>query len=63
MIDPRRIFVIEIALSMLEQWYSTWEGFKEHRYGTIRRLALHSKARGLVYHDRCLIKSEVAFRD
>ncbi|UNY42255.1 hypothetical protein PP918_gp47 [Pseudomonas phage UFJF_PfDIW6] len=63
MIDPRRIFFIEIALSMLEQWYSTWEGFKEHRDGTIRRLALHSKARGLVYHDRCLIKSEVAFRD
>ncbi|CAN2983273.1 MULTISPECIES: hypothetical protein [Pseudomonas] len=63
MIDPRRIFFIEIALSMLEQWYSTWEGFKEHRDGTIRRLALHSKARGLVYHDRCLLKAEGALND
>ena len=60
MIDPRRIFVIEIALSMLEQWYSTWEGFKEHRDGTIRRLALHAKTRGLVCHDRYLLKAEGA---
>ena len=63
MSDPRRILVTEIALSMLEQWYSTWEEFKENRDGTIRRLALHSKARGLVCHDRCLIKSEAALHD
>lgn len=61
MIDPRRVFVTEIALSMLEQWYTTWEGFKDHRNGDIRRLALHSKARGLVCHDRALAKAEVAF--
>lgn len=58
MIDPRRVFVTGIALSMLGQWYSTWEGFKVHRDGTIRRLALHSKARGLVCHDRALTKAE-----
>lgn len=61
MIDPRRIFVTEIALSMLEQWYMTWEGFKDNRDGDIRRLALHSKVRGLVCHDRALAKAEVAF--
>lgn len=61
MIDPRRVFVTEIALSMLEQWYTTWECFRGHRDAEIRRLALHSKARGLVCHDRALAKAEVAF--
>lgn len=63
MIDQRRILVAEIALSVLEQWYSTWEDFKDHRDDTICRLALRAKTHGLVYHDRCLIKSEVAFHD
>ncbi|MFT8234773.1 hypothetical protein ACLNBI_24905 [Pseudomonas guariconensis] len=61
MIDNRRLLIIQVALSMLEQWYSTWEGFKGHHDGGIRRLALHSKARGLVYHDRALLKAEDAF--
>lgn len=61
MIDSRRLLIIQISLSMLEQWYTTWEGFKDHRNGDIRRLALHSKARGLVCHDRALAKAEVAF--
>lgn len=61
MIDNRRLLIIQIALSMLEQWYSTWEGFKAHQDGGIRRLALHAKARGLVCHDRALLKAEAAF--
>lgn len=61
MADNRRLLIIQIALSMLEQWYSTWDGFKSHQDGGIRRLALHSKARGLVCHDRALLKAEAAF--
>ncbi|KQQ62954.1 hypothetical protein ASF66_00955 [Pseudomonas sp. Leaf129] len=63
MIDPRRVFVTEVALSMLEQWYTTWEGFRSHKDSTIRRLALHAKTRGLVCHDRTLAKSEVVIND
>lgn len=60
MIDSRRLLIIQIALSILGQWYTTWEGFKDHRDAEIRRLALHSKARGLVCHDRALAKAEEA---
>jgi hypothetical protein len=63
MSDSRRVFVTEIALLMLEQWYSTWDAFNGHSHGSIRRRALSSKARGLVCHDRILAKAEVAFND
>ncbi|MBF8720479.1 hypothetical protein [Pseudomonas guariconensis] len=63
MIDQRRLLIIQIAISMLEQWYSTWEGFKSHHDGGIRRLALCSKARGLVYHDRALLKGAKAMQE
>lgn len=63
MIDRRRELITQIALSMLEQWYSTWDSFKDHHAGEVRRMALHSKARGLCYHDRALIKAETAFDD
>jgi hypothetical protein len=48
----------QLAISMLQQWYSIWEDFQGNRSGEMRRLALHAKARGLVHHDRCLMQCE-----
>lgn len=51
-------FVTDIALSMLDSWYVTYEAYRSHRYGDMRRLALKSKCCGIVYHDRTLIQAE-----
>lgn len=56
MADHRMLQVTEIALSMLSQWLATWEQFKGHRSGEIRRIALKGKCRGLVCHDRLLMR-------
>lgn len=61
-VDPRMLFVIEIALSMLSQWYVTWETYKDHGSAVIRRIALNAKCRGLVYHDRALAKAVEVIR-
>lgn len=55
----RQLLIIELALSMLEQWYTTWLAFGGHSAGEIRGLSLCAKTRGLIIHDRVLLKSEV----
>jgi len=45
------------ALAVLGGWYLTWEFYSSSAYPALRAHALYSKARGLVEHDRALIKS------
>lgn len=59
----RQLLIIELALSMLDQWYTTWLSFGKHPAGEVRRGALHAKARGLIIHDRVLHKAEVLLHD
>lgn len=54
----RRQFVAELALSVLGSWYVNYEAFQSHKNAGMRRHALHSKCRGLVCHDRTIIKAE-----
>jgi hypothetical protein len=55
----RQLLIIELALSMLEHWYTTWIAFGKHSAGEIRGLSLGAKTRGLIIHDRVLLKAEV----
>ncbi|WP_412481348.1 hypothetical protein [Pseudomonas asiatica] len=45
------------SLSVLGGWYLSWEFYSSSAYPALRAHALYSKARGLVEHDRALIKS------
>ncbi len=54
MSDQRMQFAVEVSLSMLKQWYVTWEQFREIRSWSSRCVAWKSKCRGLVFHDRAL---------
>lgn len=45
------------ALSVLGGWYLSWDFYSSSPYTRLRAHALYSKARGLVEHDRALIKS------
>lgn len=45
------------ALSVFGGWYLSWEFYSSSAYPALRAHALYSKARGLVEHDRALIKS------
>lgn len=56
MIDARQEYAVLVALSMLTQWYVTWEGWRGNSDPVLRQLALSSKLKGLVYHDRALIR-------
>lgn len=56
--DRASAFVKEVALSVLDSWYVTFDAFKSHRHGDMRRLALKSKCIGIVGHDRTLIVAE-----
>lgn len=44
------------ALSVLGGWYLSWDFYSSSRNTSLRSHALYSKARGLVEHDRALIK-------
>ena len=45
------------ALAVLGGWYLSWDYYSSSPHTGLRAHALYSKARGLVEHDRALIKS------
>ena len=51
-------FATDVALAMLDSWYVTYEAYRAHRHGDMRRQAIKSKCCGIVYHDRTLIGAE-----
>ncbi|GLO44184.1 hypothetical protein [Pseudomonas putida] len=55
--DPLFRMQVNNALSVLGGWYLSWEFYSSSAYPALRAHALYSKARGLVEHDRALIKS------
>lgn len=54
--------ITDAARAMLCSWYVTWDTYKDHRHGVIRRLALRSKCYGLVSHDRFILIAEERLR-
>lgn len=61
--ERRREWLTQVALSSLEQWYTTWDMFKKYGDSEVRRRALAAKAYGLVWHDRHLAKGSEVFHD
>ncbi|SPO56210.1 protein of unknown function [Pseudomonas sp. JV551A1] len=48
---------VDNALLFLGGWYLSWDFYSSSPHTGLRAHALYSKARGLVEHDRALIKS------
>ncbi|MEJ5039953.1 hypothetical protein LOY33_13080 [Pseudomonas sp. B21-036] len=63
MTKERTDWIIQIALSSLEQWYVTWDLFKRYGDAEVRRRALAAKTYGLVWHDRHLKRGIEVFSD
>lgn len=61
MSGEKMLWITQVALSSLEQWYVTWEMFRSHGDAEVRRRSLSCKAHGLVWHDRHLVKGWEVF--
>lgn len=57
----KKLWIAQVALSSLDQWYVTWEMFRSYGDPEVRRRALSCKAYGLVWHDRHLVKGQEVF--
>lgn len=57
----KKRWIAQVALSSLDQWYVTWELFRNYGDGEVRRRALSCKAQGLVWHDRHLVRGLEVF--
>ena len=55
----KKLWIAQVALSSLDQWYVTWQMFRSYGDAEVRRRALSCKAHGLVWHDRHLVKGQV----
>lgn len=60
--DARHEYAVLVALSLLTQWYVTWDGWRVHSDPLRRQLALSSKLKGLIYHDRYLARRQSIIR-
>lgn len=60
--DARHEYGVLVAQLMLTQWYVTWDSWRDHSDPDLRRLALSSKLKGLISHDRVLIRAHTITR-